>query len=383
MFVPQASTTTLFIISVHRFSPSSGLFVRLHIVIVAFIVFSLILLRFSKLMKMTPSNSRRKHLKTSKKKRSSKSKNAVAKPVDEEEVVWFSNPSKEAARARREEAKDIMGRELWSTIMEDSSDEDDDEEDEKFYFYAGGWHSSPQPQIHLESTNKGESSHQEEVDSQGCEIGEDCSPKGMVSLEIETDKPLANRSDVNDANDERNGLESVEDAPKSDRVVVNIEIPHDKDSSKRPEPVEIAKEKESRMVVASLERADTQEQQRGLHILIQIDDDDVAVDVSNDADIMEPRMTETKTKSDTVVEIEEAEEAVCRMADASNQLVSVSIIESVSESSRKHSSGGFKHKIRGWIGYVARKIRGWAAKLRQTLCPCCINAHTAQATQSS
>ena len=281
--------------------------------------------------------------------------------------------------------------------MEDSSDEDDDEEDEEFYFYDGGWHSSPQPQIHLGSTIKGDSSRQEEVESQGFENGEDCSPKEVVSLKndttetavrvcvIETDSQLASRSDVNDANDDvsRNGLESVEDALNSDGVIVNIEIPNDKDSWKMPKPVGIAKEKENRMVVASLEHADTQEHQRGLHIMIQIDiDDDVAVDVSNDAD-MEPQMTKTQTKSDTVGEIEEAEEAVSPMVDASNQVVSnVSIMESVFESNRKHSSGGFKHKIRGWIGYVARKIRGWAAKLRRALAPFCINAHT-QTTHSS
>ena len=310
----------------------------------------------------------RKHSKAPKKKRYPKKK-VVAKPLEEEEVVWFSNPSKEAARARREEAKDIMGRELWKMIMEDSSDEDDDEQEEEFYFYDGGWHSSPQPHVpHLESTIKGDSS-QEKVDSQGFDVGEGCSPKDVVCLEdsnnsvnnhitvvrvcvSETKKELADKSDVNDADGDRNGLESV----------LKIEVPNDKDSLKMPEPVEIAQEKEKRIVV--FEHVDTQR-----------DDDDVAV--SNDAD-MEPQITETtQTKVATLVDIDEEGPPI----DASNQVASVSIIESVFESNREHSSGGFQHKIRGWTRYIGRKIGGWAANICRTLTPCCIK-HT-QTTKAS
>ena len=66
----------------------------------------------------------------------------------DEEVVWFCNPSKAAARARREQAKDAMGRELWYNIMAESSDDEadydnDEAAEEQFYFYDGGWHSSP------------------------------------------------------------------------------------------------------------------------------------------------------------------------------------------------------------------------------------------------
>ena len=67
----------------------------------------------------------------------------------DEEVVWFCNPSKAAARARREQAKDAMGRELWYNIMAESSGDEADDYDndeaaeEQFYFYDGGWHSSP------------------------------------------------------------------------------------------------------------------------------------------------------------------------------------------------------------------------------------------------
>ena len=41
---------------------------------------------------------------------------------------WFSDPSKEAARARREPAKQHMGAELWNELMQDSDKEDDEDD---------------------------------------------------------------------------------------------------------------------------------------------------------------------------------------------------------------------------------------------------------------
>ena len=245
----------------------------------------------------------RKHSKASKKKRSPKKK-AVAKPLEEEEVVWFSNPSKQAARARREEAKDIMGRELWNTIMEDSSDDEDDEE---FYFYDGGWHNSPQqPHVHLETPiGKADSCcREEEVDSsQGFEVGEACSHNDVFCATM--------------------------------RGVPNIKV-----------------------------------------------DEDSAVAVRNDVMDMEPQMTETQTKSDTVVEIDDkVEEESHPIGDASNKVIVShvsAILESVLESNREQSSrGGFQQKIRGWTRDVGGTIHGWAVHICRALTPCCgINVDT-------
>ena len=316
------------------------------------------------------------------------------KEKGDEEVVWFCNPSKAAARARREKAKDVMGRELWYTIMEDSSDEEadgDEAAEEQFYFYDGGWHSHPQPQVHHpESTSNGDLSL-EEVDSQGFEVGEDCSqhPKDVAYSLENSDQSVNNyntavivrvcvsqsskdveKLDVNGASDDRYSLESVEDVPKPDGVVVKIEIPNEKESWKTmPEQVETAQEKENIKVVAS-EHTGTQEQQRGLHN--HVDDNDVAVSC-NDADMELRLKAETQTKS-AVVDVDVAEEE--SPIDASNQVVAVSMIESMFESN-EHSSGGFKHKIiRGWTRCVRRKIRGWYANIRRALTPCCINTNT-------
>ena len=168
----------------------------------------------------------------------------------------------------------------------------------------------PQPHVHLENAIK-EDSSPEQVDSQGFEVGEGCSPKDVACLE------------------------------NSNHSVNNNTT------------------------------------RRGVHI-IQVDDDDVAV--SNDDADMEPRMKETQTKSTTVVEIKGAEEE--SPINASNHVASVSIIESVFESNREHSSRGVQHKIRGWTRYAGRKIRGWAANICRTLTPCCINVDT-QITKSS
>ena len=80
---------------------------------------------------------------------------SLLKEKAEEEVVWFCNPSKAAAHARREKAKDAMGRELWYNIMAESSDEEtdgDEAAEEQFYLYDGGWHSSPpQPGVEMQT----------------------------------------------------------------------------------------------------------------------------------------------------------------------------------------------------------------------------------------
>ena len=292
----------------------------------------------------TPATHYRKRRSASKAKRSStKKKDIVSKRVDEEEVVWFSNPSKEAARACREEAKDIMGRELWKAIMEDSSD-DDDKPEEEFYFYDGGWHNSPQTHVHLEgSRNKGNSSQEvDEVDYsvQGFEVGEDIYPTGVVYHQnsnhcldnntrvtvppvicgSETHKVL-DESDANDTNDCRNnGLASVEELSKPNEVVIAVEIEmpdDDTDSLKQmPEQVEMAQGMENTMVVMALEHADiTQEEQSGrdvVHIqLFHDDSNDVAVRNDDDAN-MELRMTTHSTQSKSaVLDIEKTFHAMC------------------------------------------------------------------------
>ena len=91
----------------------------------------------------------------------------------------FTNPSKEAARARREEAKEVMGRELWDTIMEDSSDDDDDGPEEEFYFYDGGWHSSPRPIKDLTQDEQ----NQSEKDSQASVFDEGSAKHDVLSVE--------------------------------------------------------------------------------------------------------------------------------------------------------------------------------------------------------
>ena len=313
-------------------------------------------------------------------------------------MVWFSNPSKEAARARREEAKEIMGRELWSTIMEDSSEDDDEEEEEEFFFYDGGWHSSPQSRhVHLEPRNEGDGSYHEEVDysQQGLsfEVDEDTydSAKDVVCLEnsshsanntttvmpvcvSETHKSL-DRSDINANESRHHGLETVEEAPpKSDEVVVvGIESsPDDKDArNKLPEKVErMAAENDNTVVAVTFEQPDTQAEQS-----IELDDDDAAVSVNYANMELMRRMTEKQTKSAVVVEIDMNEAEEESLVDVSNQIVAVSQIESVFESNEQ--LGGFKRKIRNcWTKYVGHKIRGWSAKIRRALTPCCIDAHT-------
>ena len=338
-------------------------------------------------MKMAPSHYRRKRSKASKKKkRSPKPKNVVAKPVDEEEVVWFSNPSKEAARARREEAKDIMGRELWSTIMEDSSDEDDDEEDEEFYFYDGGWHSSPRPikpGLLLAEVN------QSATDRQVLEFADEGSAKNVVvdvvervnqSLLNHGEDPIKIVLNKHDANGTKFG--SVDENVQGSNVPVivdEVEMRHNDDDVE-----EITRDVVPIVAVAVLfeekhDEGDNDNEQGHRHN-DDDDDDDVEFDLCrNDRDTdCELCGVDAPNKGCKRV----SSNAAC--FESNHVIVS---IESVCDDDEANDArlGGFKcHKIRAWIRYVARKIRGWAVNICRTLIPCIVaSTHTEPETTQS
>ena len=292
--------------------------------------------------------------------------------VEEEDVVWFSNPSKEAARVRREQAKDIMGRALWNTIMEDSSDDDDDEQDEEFYFYGGGWHSSPQPIKDLVEANQPAKDSQDLVFDEG-------SAKDVVGVENINQrthsttehsavrvgdgqiKTVVNKDDdPNSKNHGNNGDigSDVDENVQEAEVVVEVEISHDDDAQEIIQNVDT--------MTAMLEHNGPKEQRN---------EGDNQQGHNDDAARLDLRMTETQT-ANVVMKGETNDSPM----GASNQVMAVSI-ESVCESNEH--LGGFKYKIRCWARYVGRKIRGWFAKIhRALLSPCCIITHTAATTQS-
>ena len=306
----------------------------------------------------------RRRCKASKMKRSPKNKVAAKQEAEEEEVVWFSNPSKEAARVRREQAKDIMGRELWNTIMEDSSDDDDDEQDEEFYFYGSGWHSSPQPIKDLVEVNQPEKDSQDFVFDAG-------STKDVAGVENINQRlrSTTEHSAVRVGDDQIKTVVSKDDDPNSKNhgdnddlgsdvgenvqeaeVVVEVEISHDDDAQEIIQNVDT--------MTAMLEHNGLKEQ-RNEGDNQQGHNDDAGPDLG---------MAETQTAN------------VVMKGETNDQVMTVSI-ESVCESNQHW--GGLKYKIRCWARYVGRKIRGWFAKIhRALLSPCCIITHTAATTQS-
>ena len=310
----------------------------------------------------SPSHCRRKQSKASKKKRSLKpAKNAVAKPEHEEEVVWFSNPSKEAARARREEAKDIMGRELWSKIMEDSSDEDDDGEDEKFYFYDGGWHSSPRS-IKPDPLLLAEANHSAK-DPQVLEFDEG-SAKTVVDV-VET----VNQSLLNHYGEDPIKTVLNKHDPNNKNQHDNMEF-----GSVNDDDEEITRDVAPIVAVALFEHNGLKEQtndegddnvnQQGLH--------------NDDDDVLDLDVCRNDRATDCECGVEGINKRCKRLSsngcfESSHVIISIESVCDDDEANDEHlGGGGFKHKIRGWIRYVGRKIRGWCAKIRRTLIPCCI-----------
>ena len=284
------------------------------------------------------------------------------KVVEEEEVVWFSNPSREAARARREKAKDIMGRELWKTIMEDSSDDDDDEPDEEFYFYGGGWHSSPQPikDLLVEENQSAEESP--------AIVFDEGSGKNMVGAMESNNQSLLNTSEHSDArvredqtkvvvnkddphNKNHSNIEfgsAVENIQESDLIVDEVEIRHNDDDA-----YEITQNVDT-IVDVLLEHHDPKEQTN--------EDDDNQHGHNDDADL-DLRLTETQT-ANVMLKDETNNESDCPM-DPSSQVMVVSI-ESVCDESNGHL-GGFKHNIRCWIRFVHRVFKKTNTIERKTI----------------
>ena len=320
----------------------------------------------------TPSQIR-KHSKGSKKKRFPKKNVEAKQDVEEEEVVWFSNPSKQAARARREEAKDIMGRELWNKIMEDSSDDEDDE-DEEFYFYEGGWHSSPRPikdllveakspkdtsqvQAFCEGSGKNMVGVVESINQNLHKVTED----NAVRVRADQIKSVLNKdadpNNRNHGNVEFAGF-AVENVEES-----NVVVDNDDDTQ------EITQKSDTIVASVLFEHKDLQEQTNE-------SDAENPQGHNDDADL-DLRLPETHTAN--VVLKDETNDYVNDYSamGPSHQVKIISI-----ESNEQPQLNGFKHKIQCWIRCVGRKTRGWSAKIRRTLTACCINTHITETTQS-
>ena len=244
--------------------------------------------------------------------------------------------------------------------MEDSSDDDDDEHDEEFYFYDGGWHSSPRPIKDLfEAKPSAKDSQALVVFDEGSAKDVDRAENINQSLLNNTEHRSAARvSDdqiktavINDdANNKIHGSSEfgcVENVQEGD-VLVEVEISHD-DDEEITENVEAVLLGHTGLKEETINEGDNDQQGHK--------DADVRLDL---------RMAETQTDS-VVMKVETNNPPM----GASNQVMIIDSIESVCESNEH--LGGFKHKIRCWKRYVGGKIRGWSAKIRRTLTPCCIN----------
>ena len=331
-----------------------------------------------------------------KKKRSPMKKNFEAKHIEEEdEVVWFTNPSKEAARARRERAKQIMGRELWDTIMEDTSDDDEDEPDEEFYFYDGGWHSSPRP---IKQDLAQDEQNQSEKDSQAFVFADEESVKDDVlgvehninpsllktkgnsdSRVMENDeiKTVASNKPDDPANDANYSTHigsigsEVETVHESDDLVVEVAAICRHDIL---DVQEITRNVVGTTAVAVLFQPNDLEEQRNEGLDNQQRQDEGH---HNDAEVaaddcsLELRMTSDDAETAKEVSLMTKGETNESSVGPSSQAMVVS--------NNEHLGGQFKQKFRCWKRYAGRKLRRWSAKIRTLITPCCINTRTEKA----
>ena len=360
------------------------------------------------LIKMKTVSCRRRRRTASSKAASSRKKKIPLKnvsPLDgtkEEEVVWFSNPSKQAARARREKAKDTMGRELWYNIMADSSD--DEGAEEKFYFYEGVWHSCPQPQpevvevktetfsnvgllndiagIELLDMGPGEYDIiagkdrlvaedllfqfqsidavveqvlSDEHDEEGATVEWFSDPskdaararreRAKAHMGSELWNKLMQDSDSDDddeTNDQRSGFVEETSCAGSSAIQENVVVPHQ------------AMDQSIATAAADSELCKRDEPAHELNVM----DDPTKEHADEHSAGTYPWFSGPSKEVTTVVVLQQTQESHCLL----------------SAEARTSSTTTMERK-RGWASRVGRKFRGWAARVRRALTPSCIINH--------